>query len=187
MSGSVYGYEKLEIKSNSLKSKSIIFIILSATSCWEYISERRKPLGFWGPQTTSHWPLVPSTYCARRPFSVLAPVKFRPVSAPEIPLYCLCITTILPRYQMPVLPWFQKIHYLLRYSWENLHFKVIWLRLIFIQLSIHIHAQTATESCNDKNTFSNCRVRILWKDTETLCMVVKPCHLSCTLSPLFSE
>ena len=32
--------------------------------------------------TTSHWPLVLRTYGARRPFSVLAPVKFRPVSAP---------------------------------------------------------------------------------------------------------
>ena len=60
-------------------------MILSATSGWEYISERWKPLGFWGlerPPDTQ--PLVPS---ARWPFSVMAPVKFRPVSAPGQPSY----------------------------------------------------------------------------------------------------
>ena len=39
-----------------------------------------KTLGLLGPPDPR--PLVPSSYGARWPFSVLAPVKFRPVSAP---------------------------------------------------------------------------------------------------------
>ena len=53
--------------------------------------------------TTSHWPLVPSTYGARRPFSVLAPVKFRPVSVTTI-IIIIIIIIILFIFIIIILP-----------------------------------------------------------------------------------